>query len=124
MLLLPYCFMLQTAKSMPHPDRDPLKPVVERHLWEMTAVKDLFYLGAAGILGWAIYELSGIFIPVFVALVLAYLANPVIRYTERRWGWARPLSAALFLLLFISLAVGTVLGLGPLVAEQFQMLVQ
>jgi predicted PurR-regulated permease PerM len=116
--------MLQTAKSMSHPDRDPLKPVVERHLWEMTAVKDLFYIGAAAILGWAIYELSGIFIPVFIALVLAYLANPVIRYTERMWGWPRPLSAALFLVLFIGLAVGTVLGLGPLVAEQFQMLIR
>src|ERR1044071_4068189 len=98
--------MLQPVKSMSHSDRDSLKPVVERHLWEMTAVKDLFYIAAAGILGWAIYELSGIFLPVFVALVLAYLANPVIRYTERMWGWPRPLSAALFLLLFIGLAVG------------------
>lgn len=115
--------MLQTAKPMLHPDPDSLKPVVERHLWEMTAVKDLFYIGVAVILGWGIYELSGIFVPVFVALVLAYLANPVIRYTERKWGWPRPLSAALFLLLFIGLGVGTVLGLGPLVAEQFQMLI-
>jgi predicted PurR-regulated permease PerM len=116
--------MLQTAKSMLHPNPDSMKPVVERHLWELTAVKDLFYIGSAGILLWGIYELSGIFLPVFVALVLAYLANPVIRYTERRWGWPRPLSAALFLLLFIGLAVGTVLGFGPLVAEQFQMLIR
>lgn len=116
--------MLQPKSSKLPPEPDSLKPVVERHLWEMTAVKDLFYIGAAAILGWGIYELSGIFIPVFVALVLAYLANPVIRYTERRWGWPRPLSAALFLLLFIGLTVGTVLGVGPLVAEQFQMLIR
>ncbi|MEO8340950.1 MAG: AI-2E family transporter, partial [Nitrospirota bacterium] len=97
---------------------------MDRHLWEMTPVKDVFYIGSAILLAWSIYELSGIFLPVFVALVLAYLANPVIRYTERKWGWPRPLSAALFLLLFIGLAAGAVLGLGPLVAEQFHMLIQ
>ncbi|MEP6933233.1 MAG: AI-2E family transporter [Nitrospirota bacterium] len=116
--------MLHTAKSILRPDQDSLKPVVDRHLWEMTPVKDVFYIGSAILLAWSIYELSGIFLPVFVALVLAYLANPVIRYTERKWGWPRPLSAALFLLLFIGLAAGAVLGLGPLVAEQFHMLIQ
>ena len=62
--------MLQPVKSMVRPDPGPLKPVVDRHLWEMTPVKDLFYIGSAILLVWVIYELSGIFIPVFVALVL------------------------------------------------------
>lgn len=116
--------ILQPVKSKIRPDPESLKPVVDRHLWEMTPVKDLFYIGSTILLIWGIYELSGIFIPVFVALVLAYLANPVIRYIERTWGWPRPLSAALFLLLFIGLAAGTVLGVGPLVADQFQMLIR
>ena len=116
--------MLQTVKSMVRPDPDSLKPVVDRHLWEMTPVKDLFYIGLVIVLGWGIYELSGIFLPVFVALVLAYLANPVIRYIERAWGWPRPLSTALFLLLFTGLAAGMILFLGPLVADQFRMLIR
>jgi predicted PurR-regulated permease PerM len=77
--------------------------------------------GFVGIL-WALYQLSSVFVPVFIAGILAYLANPLIRWAQRRWSWPRPLTVSLLLLFFSLVAAGLVMGVGPLLTEQVQTL--
>jgi predicted PurR-regulated permease PerM len=77
--------------------------------------------GLGGIL-WALYQLSSVFVPVFIAGILAYLANPLIRWAQRRWSLPRPLTVSLLLLFFSLVAAGLVMGVGPLVTEQVQTL--
>lgn len=109
--------------AMPRTKSDP-KAAVDRHLWEIAAVKDLFWLAAgAGIL-WALYSLRSVFVPIFIGVILAYLANPLIRLAERRWSMPRPLTVSLLLLLFSLATAGLMMGIGPLVNEQVQTLVK
>lgn len=114
--------MNQVPKSMTRPP--DVKPTVNRHLWEITAVQDLLWLLTLALAAWSVYALRGIFIPVFIALMLAYLANPLVQFAERRWSWPRPLTVSLFLLFFTALTAGTIAVIGPLVSEQIQTLVK
>ena len=118
--------MITPMSQLPKPITGPpeVKPTVDRHLWEITAVRDLIWVATLALAGWSLYALRGIFIPVFIALMLAYLANPVVQYAERRWSWPRPLTVSLFLVFFTALTAGAVAGIGPVVSEQIQTLVR
>ena len=105
-------------------DPEPVKPIVERHLWEITAVRDVMTLAFGVILIWALYSLRSIFLPIFVAMILSYLVNPLIRMAERKWSFPRPLSVSLLLLLFSAATAALIIGIGPLVTEQAQTLVR
>jgi predicted PurR-regulated permease PerM len=106
-------------RSRTHPE--PKAPV-DRHLWEIAAVRDILWLGAGAFVLWALYSLSSIFIPIFIAIMLAYLANPLIGLAQRKWSLPRPVTVSLLLLLFSLAAAGLVMGIGPLVTEQVQTL--
>jgi predicted PurR-regulated permease PerM len=110
----------QIAK-LPHSDR-PLPSPVERHLWEIQPVQDILWIVTAAVVAWGLYALRGIFIPVFIAWLLAYLANPIVQFCERRWSWPRPLTVSLFLVLFTIVTVGAIALVGPLVSDQVQTL--
>jgi len=105
-------------------DPGPGKPTVERHLWEITAVRDVMTLALGCVLIWALYSLRSIFIPIFIAIILSYLANPLIRMAERKWSFPRPLSVSLLLLFFSLATAALIIGIGPLVTEQVQTLVR
>jgi len=94
----------------------------DRHLWEIMPVRDAAWLGLAALAIWFGYDLRGVFTPVLIALLFAYLVNPVVRRAERRWWLPRPVTASLILV--VTAAVGAVLvaWLGPLVSDQVQML--
>ncbi len=109
----------QSAKRL-HADH-PM-PAAERHLWEIRPVQDLLWLITAAIMTWGIYVLRDIFIPVFIAWLLAYLANPMVHFAERRWSWPRLLTVSLFLVLLTLLTAGTIALIGPLVSDQVQTL--
>jgi len=108
-----------TAAHTRAPQADGRAPSVE-----ITAVRDLLWLAFTAAALWGVYALRRIFIPVFIALVLAYLANPVIRTAERRWSWRRPLTVSLFLLLFTAATAAVIAVLGPLVSDQVQTLMR
>ncbi len=97
---------------------------MERHLWEITAVRDVITLAIGFVLIWALYSLRSIFVPIFVAMIFSYLANPLIRTTERKWSFPRPLTVSLLLLLFSLVTAGLLVGIGPLVNNQVQTLVK
>ncbi len=100
------------------------RPAQDRHLWEITPVRDVLWV--TGILGllWFGYYLRGVFTPVLTALLLAYLCNPLITKAEKQWNVPRPLSISLLLLLSVLTFGGLVTWLGPLLAEQVQSLAE
>ena len=53
--------------------------------------------------------LAGVFVPILIGLGLAYLVNPLLKYSESHWKLARP--ATIGLLLAILLAVASTVGL-------------
>lgn len=109
--------------AAPRP-KSEAKPVVDRHLWEFAAVRDLLWLGAGAALLWILYSLSSVFLPIFIGVFLAYLVNPLIRLAERRWSMPRPLTVSLLLLLFSFATAALLMGIGPLVTEQVQTLMK
>ena len=104
--------------------RSEPKAAVDRHLWEITAVRDTLWFAAGALFLWMLYKLSSIFVPIFIAIILAYLANPLIGWAQRRWSLPRPLTVSLLLLLFSLATAGLLVGIGPLVTEQVQTLVK
>lgn len=103
------------------PDRETrLATVADRHLWEITPVRDLLWIGGFLSLLWFGYYLRGVFAPVLIALLLAYLFNPLIKRAEAHWHVPRPITISFVLLLSMLLVGGLVTWLGPLLAEQVQ----
>jgi predicted PurR-regulated permease PerM len=94
----------------------------ERHLWEMAAVRELFWIGLAAFLVWFGYELRGVFTPVLVALLLAYLVNPLVGGAASRWHIPRPVTITALLVIVAIVGAALVAWLGPIVSEQVQTL--
>ncbi|MDK2745408.1 MAG: AI-2E family transporter [Nitrospira sp. BO4] len=108
----------------PPTESTPHKAGIDRHLWEIRPIRDLFILGAMVGLLWFLFALHQVFLPVFVALLLAYLVNPFVDYAFTRWKTPRPVTVGI-LMLFLALAgVGIGLWLIPLLVEQAETLIQ
>jgi predicted PurR-regulated permease PerM len=88
------------------------------HLWEITAVRELVFLVFVAFSLWLLYSLRGIFIPLFLALVLAHVFNPLVTMVEEKWGWPRPLTIAMLICIYIASLFGLLLWVGPLIIEQ------
>ncbi len=107
------------------PTDEPMqdKPGIDRHLWEIRPIRDLFIFGAlAGVL-WSFYELHSVFLPVFIALLFAYLVHPFVDYAFTHWAAPRPLTVGILMLLLALALVGLGLWLIPLLIEQTQTLI-
>lgn len=107
--------------TSPSRTREP-RAAADRHLWEITPVRDVLWLAFAFGLLWTMYALRSVFTPVLIALTLAYLSHPLLRHAERTWRLPRP--ATTILLLFALAVAGGALAawLGPLVTDQLQTL--
>ncbi|HET9846531.1 MAG TPA: AI-2E family transporter [Nitrospira sp.] len=92
------------------------------HLWNIQWVRDLFVILTAVFLTWVLYELRGVFMPVLLALALAYLFNPLITWLQQRWSIPRPGTIMLLLVLLILTGAALLAWLGPVVAAQAQTL--
>jgi predicted PurR-regulated permease PerM len=108
-----------------HPQARPVRSAPERdkHLWQIRAVRDLLFLLLTLLFLWALYLLSDIVWPVFLALVLAYIINPFVTFMEWRWMWPRPLTILVILTAIILSLVGLFAWLGPLLYAQATMLI-
>ena len=102
----------------------PDKPGVDRHLWEIRPIRDLFIFSVIAGLLWFIYELHTVFLPVFIALLFAYLVSPLVGYAFRQWSVPRPLTVGILMLLLTLTFIGLGLWLIPLLIEQAQTLIQ
>ena len=94
------------------------------HLWQITAVQDLFWIGLVVSTVWFGYYLRSIFIPVLIGLVLAYVFNPLITYAHEHWHIPRSLTIAVLLSVLLSMTVGFTAWLGPVVVNQVVTLAQ
>ncbi len=90
-----------------------------RHLWEIRPVRELAFLILAGLLLWLLYFLRGIFMPLFMALVLAHVFTPFITWLETRWRCHRLVGSLLVLFAGLTTIVAFFISLGPILAEQF-----
>lgn len=100
------------------------KPGIDRHLWEIRPIRDLFILGVIAGLLWSFYALHTVFLPVFIALLFAYLVNPFVDYALTHWAVPRPLTVGILMFLLALALIGIGLWLVPLVIEQTQTLIQ
>lgn len=79
------------------------------HLWQIQPIRDTLLVAAIVGLLWLGYALSVVTVPLLVALALAYLFEPFVKFVTARTSLRRPL-VALVLVVFAGLVV-----LGPVV---------
>ncbi len=65
------------ARNEPPPD--PMESITRLHVWQIQAVRDLLLVAAAIAIFWSGYALRAVTVPLLVALLLAYLFEPLIR---------------------------------------------
>ena len=105
--------------TMPSPTAGP----ADLHLWQIAAARDLIIFFGVAFSLWVVYRLGDIFLPVFLALILAHIINPFVTLMEQRWRWPRPLTISLILVGFALSLLGLFAWLGPVLYEQSTMLV-
>lgn len=92
---------------MEHSDANPDEPRSGRdpsrlHIWQIQAVRDVLLIVAIlGLLRLG-YVMSAITVPLLIALLLAYLFEPLIDLLQTRLRWSRTSAVALILALFVS----------------------
>jgi predicted PurR-regulated permease PerM len=114
--------MPASPTSRPPTTREAARSALGRHVWDIAAVRDVFWIGSAAFLLWFGYELRGVFTPVLIALLLAYLVNPLVGTAERRWGVPRPVTITALLIAMAIVGAALAAWLGPIVSEQVQTL--
>lgn len=100
------------------PGKKPLIHMADRHLWEIQAIRDLLWIAIAVSILLFGYYLQSVFLPVILALGLAYIFNPLINYAEEHMGLSRPLAVSLILFLLTLGLVGFLGWLAPLLIMQ------
>jgi predicted PurR-regulated permease PerM len=101
-----------------------VKDLYGPHLWQIRMVRDIFLIAVIVAIFGLIKWLWPIFMPIFVALVLAYLFNPTLHKAKARWNWSRPLTAGLIIAAAALLLAAFFLWLWPIAAEQSQALAE
>ena len=96
--------------------------VSDRRLWQIQPLRDL--AGLLAILGalWLLYEFRRLFAPVLIAIVLAYVCDPLLQSAKRTIGvprWVLALACTIMLLGGVGLVMTWV---GPLLSQQVQTL--
>jgi predicted PurR-regulated permease PerM len=88
------------------------------HLWEINWVCDLFYLGVLLAMVLLAWWLRAIAQPVLLALLFAYLFNPMIVWCGQRWKWSRLFSVTVLYASAAAVVAGLSIAIIPFVAAQ------
>lgn len=89
-----------------------------RHLWQITAARDVIFLILIALSFWLLYALSEIFVPLLIALILAHIFNPLVTLLEHQWRWPRLLTVSLLLAIVVLACSALLAWLGPLLIAQ------
>ncbi|MEE9211486.1 MAG: AI-2E family transporter [Phycisphaeraceae bacterium] len=90
----------------------------DRHLWEIRWVRDLLSLTAVALILVVAYSARAVVLPVLIAFALAYIVNPVVRFTERKWKIPRLASTAVVMIVGLFVLVGAALLIVPKLIAQ------
>jgi predicted PurR-regulated permease PerM len=99
--------------------REPTKAL---HLWQITAVREAFWLAIIVLLIWGAYVLRALLAPLLIALALAYVADPAIRGLQRRAHVPRVITAFVALLALIAAVSAFAIWLLPKLIVQLTQL--
>ncbi|MBN2244711.1 MAG: AI-2E family transporter [Candidatus Aminicenantes bacterium] len=94
------------------------------HLWEITAVKDLFKITVFIALVIIAWYLRSILLPVFLGLLLAYLFRPLISFIQTHWRIHATITISFILILVTALVVAAGYFFIPVLIEQGQSLIK
>ena len=100
----PHLFVAKKDTTLELPT--PPQSAADRHLWQIVGIRDVFLIGTVLFLIWFGYYLRGVFTPVLIALLLAYLVHPFITYAEERWRIPRPVTVTVVLVTMTLFVIG------------------
>jgi predicted PurR-regulated permease PerM len=92
--------------------------LADRRLWHIQPVRDFVGLLLIVFTFWLIYDLRRFFAPVFIALALAYLIEPLVKTLIARIGLPRWAPALLFTIILMVGMVLLVTWVSPLLTDQ------
>lgn len=95
-----------------------------RHLWQIAAVQDVFWLSLAVLVVWFGFLISDVLNPILIGFGLAYVLNPGVRLAEQRFGIARPVTVSMLMLIVTGLLAAALIGAGPQLIEQVDTLIE
>ncbi|MEE2908198.1 MAG: AI-2E family transporter [Planctomycetota bacterium] len=95
------------------------------HLWQIRFIRDILFALIFILLFWLGYALRDVTVPLLVALLLAYLAEPAIRWTTRTWWipFERMGAVIVFVSFFIVVVLATIAFVVPPTVNQIMELV-
>ena len=96
----------KTPEDEPSEDR----PLHKRHIWEFQALRDILMLLAAYGLLYLGYVLQTVTVPMLVALGLAYLIEPMVKRTSKRYKWATRPRVVVSFLVVLTLSLGLLIS--------------
>ncbi|MHC5112822.1 MAG: AI-2E family transporter [Planctomycetota bacterium] len=112
------------TKPASAPDGDPLPPAARLHVWQIQAVRDVLFVAAVVGVFWVGHALRAVTVPLLVALLLAYLFEPLIARASKHPKISRT-AAVSGLLATLGLAVLIVIAIAlPMVVGQTRQLVE
>src|SRR5262245_2769796 len=110
--------------AMPPNPSPSLPPFARLHVWQIQAVRDVLLVFSIFGLVWLGYAIRAVTVPLLVALLLAYLFEPLVSYLTNRLKASRPLVVS-GLLVTIGLSVVILLAIiVPLIIGQTARFVQ
>lgn len=115
------------GKATPGRETNAITPFSQTqgpHLWQIRAIRDLFWIVLVALIVWLGYYLRSIFTPVLISFFLAYLVNPLINWMQFRFRIPRPLAISLILFLFFLILGIFIAWFGPLLKDQIVTLTQ
>lgn len=93
------------------------------HLWQIQAVRDIAVILLLVLIVWAGYAMRAVTVPLLVALLLAYLFEPLVAKLSSRQGMSRPMVVSGLLLTFGAVLTAALAIIIPLLVTQTMQLV-
>lgn len=98
--------------------RDSLRDLANRHIWQIQPVRDLLVLFAVFLFFWLGAKLSVVTVPLLLAMLIAYLVEPLVqRVTKVSWISRQGAAAGIIVLVVVVVIVPAIVG-GAFAARQ------
>jgi predicted PurR-regulated permease PerM len=110
---------MREPESQPDSSTSSMNP----HLWEINWVRDVFCLAIFLVVVLLAWWLRAIVRPVLLAVLLAYLMNPMIVWCQRKWGWSRLACVVALFAVAVAVVIGLAAAVLPIAGAQARELV-